>query len=137
MASWAVIECNEQILLIRRSKITSRPGQWCFPGGGIKNHETAEAACSREVKEETGLDVEITETAAVMGENHYFRCHMQCDTQQINLQLKECDAFIWVEPARLLAVGQIMDFRTVYQVMLLMGFDISLNDEARQTTDTT
>lgn len=33
---------------------------WNFPGGGVEDRETAEQACKREVREETGYDVSIT-----------------------------------------------------------------------------
>jgi len=34
---------------------------WNFPGGGVDEGETPEEACIREMKEETGLDIRITE----------------------------------------------------------------------------
>lgn len=34
-----------------------------FPGGGIEIHETLEEGLKREVKEETGLEIEIQELA--------------------------------------------------------------------------
>ena len=39
---------------------------WGLPGGGVKRNETAEEAAIREVKEETGLDVELLKELAVM-----------------------------------------------------------------------
>lgn len=51
----AIIIQDGMVLLIRRIK----PGRdyYTLPGGGVKLDETFAEACSREVKEETGLDV--------------------------------------------------------------------------------
>lgn len=46
------------VLLVRRGK-EPRRGQWSLPGGAQKVGETVAEAARREVREETGLDVEI------------------------------------------------------------------------------
>lgn len=58
-SAWGVIFKGEQCLFIKRSPNTSRPGQWCLPGGGNKSDEAPVETCVREVKEEVGLDVEV------------------------------------------------------------------------------
>jgi len=54
----AVIIENERILLVKR-KYDPFKNYWALPGGFIELGETVEAACIREVKEETNLDVEF------------------------------------------------------------------------------
>ena len=49
---------GEDALLVRRAKDPGR-GQWSIPGGAIKVGETLRQALSREMREETNLDVEI------------------------------------------------------------------------------
>ncbi len=49
----------ERVLLIRRAK-PPRQGTWSLPGGRQRHGETVRAAAMREVREETGLEVEIT-----------------------------------------------------------------------------
>lgn len=47
---------NEQVLLVKRCDVPV----WVFPGGGIEEGESPEEAVVREVREETGLSVEIS-----------------------------------------------------------------------------
>lgn len=54
----AVIIDDGKVLLIRR-RYEPLAGQWSLPGGAVDIGETLEAATAREMKEETGLDVEV------------------------------------------------------------------------------
>ena len=54
----AVVTTGEGMLLIKR-KNPPFQGMWALPGGFVEVGETTEAACIREVEEETGLIVEI------------------------------------------------------------------------------
>jgi ADP-ribose pyrophosphatase YjhB (NUDIX family) len=64
----AIIEFPiNKILLIKRGTVVFR-GYWALPGGKVEAEETVEEAIVREVKEETGLKVEIIRK---IGEYHY------------------------------------------------------------------
>ena len=55
----AIVKCDiDSIILIRR-KYDPFKGLWALPGGFVEYGETVETAVLREVKEETGLDVEL------------------------------------------------------------------------------
>ena len=55
VAGGCILNETGEILLQRRGD----SNMWGFPGGAIELGETPEAAAIREVKEETGLDVEV------------------------------------------------------------------------------
>jgi ADP-ribose pyrophosphatase YjhB (NUDIX family) len=52
----AVITDDDRLLLIHRTD----NDRWALPGGGVELGETVSDAVRREVKEETGIDVEVT-----------------------------------------------------------------------------
>jgi len=54
----AVIFNNEKVLLVKRGKEPGY-GKWSIPGGAVELGETLKEGLLREVKEETGLEVEI------------------------------------------------------------------------------
>ncbi|MBK5257840.1 MAG: NUDIX hydrolase [Vicinamibacteria bacterium] len=49
---------RDEVLLIKRGK-PPHYGRWMIPGGALEWGETLQAATVREVREETGIDVEI------------------------------------------------------------------------------
>lgn len=52
-----ILVVEGKVLLIKRGREPFQ-GQWAIPGGRIDDDETAEQCLRREMKEETGLDVE-------------------------------------------------------------------------------
>lgn len=54
----AIVTDGSEILLLRRSDTdTRRPLQWDIPGGAVEENENYSNAVSREIAEETGLDI--------------------------------------------------------------------------------
>ncbi|AXF56088.1 NUDIX hydrolase [Salicibibacter kimchii] len=66
MKSWSdsaavCINENSEVLMVR----AFYSDKWAVPSGGIKELETPECCCIREVKEETGYDVKVIEELKV------------------------------------------------------------------------
>jgi mutator protein MutT len=56
-SAYAIIVRNQQMLLVN----TRSTGKYFFPGGAVELGERLEAALKREVREETGLEIEVGE----------------------------------------------------------------------------
>jgi ADP-ribose pyrophosphatase YjhB (NUDIX family) len=66
IAAYGVARDGEgRFLLCRLSAVTTLPGTWTLPGGGIDFGEHPEAAVVREIEEETGLRGRVLELLLV------------------------------------------------------------------------
>jgi len=61
-----VVERDNLVLLTRRKSEGLLGGLWEFPGGQIEDGESSRNACEREIREETGLTVEVEEQIALV-----------------------------------------------------------------------
>lgn len=62
-----------KLLMVRRAKEPGR-GLWSIPGGRLEPGEYIAQGVAREVKEETGLDVEVRDLLGILevpGDTHY------------------------------------------------------------------
>lgn len=111
LAVSAAIFRDGRVLIVRRARPPAN-GLFTLPGGGVELGETLEEAVVREVREETGLDVEpvalagyrqaITRDAAGEVERHFvilpFAARWIAGEVSLNEELGEAR---WLEPAEL------------------------------------
>ncbi|SOE19815.1 8-oxo-dGTP diphosphatase [Spirosomataceae bacterium TFI 002] len=55
----AIIENENQVLVVQRSEYMKLPLKWEFPGGKIEKWETDEDCIKREIREELNLEIEL------------------------------------------------------------------------------
>ena len=60
----AIIVRDERVLLVRRAHPPLQ-GEWSIPGGLVETGETTQEAVIREVREETGLEIQVAKLAKV------------------------------------------------------------------------
>ena len=65
VGAYAVIIRHDRILLTRLAPHITRGELWTLPGGGLDHGEDPRDAVLREIREETGLEAEVGETARV------------------------------------------------------------------------
>lgn len=60
----AIVLHEGRILLVRRDREPAR-GRWSLPGGRVMLGETLAEACTREIREETGIDIDVDGVAGI------------------------------------------------------------------------
>ena len=127
-SSWGIIIKDSKYLFIQRSERSSRPKQWCVPGGGIKKNEMPEQACTREVKEEVGPTMSVNKLIRSDETFNYYLCNLIDSNENIKLQLKECTEFEWINLDDLLSLGEIMELQRMIRVFSDFGFNIDMSN---------
>jgi nucleoside triphosphatase len=101
-----VVNPKGEVLIVRSSKWSDK---YTVPGGHIELGELAEDAIKREVREETGLDVEVVKLLLVqqavypkfyLKHEHFVFMDYVCRTQETNVKLdgRELQYYVWVNP---------------------------------------
>ncbi len=102
-----------KILLLHRNENKSQGNRWGLPAGKVENGESIKNANVREVKEETGIDIE-KENVDYLGEtyhhhgNYDFVFHtfyIRLNTiHDVKINFGEHEEFIWKTPAEVLTM---------------------------------
>ena len=104
-AAVGVIRRNGRLLVTRRPADGLLGGLWEFPGGKIRPGEDPADACVREIAEEVGLQVTVTEALARVRHAYtHFRVRLHvfvCRVRAGRVRLKGPVAFRWVRLAEL------------------------------------
>ncbi|MHA1988725.1 MAG: NUDIX hydrolase [Promethearchaeota archaeon] len=62
-----VVKHNDKFLILKKAADDwNYPNKWSFCSGYVKEYESAESTCLREIKEETGLDAKIIKTGKIL-----------------------------------------------------------------------
>ena len=85
-AGACVRDAEGRILLLRRSD-----GLWSVPGGGLEPGERLDQAVAREVREETGLEVEPTALIGVYSDPEYIFTYPNGHQVQPIIAFFECE----------------------------------------------
>lgn len=103
----AIIRRNAHILLAQRPPDKKLGGLWEFPGGKVEPGESPETALHRELQEELGCTVRITQALAPFVHAYDwggielipFICELEASSPEPHPH--EHTALAWVEPAQL------------------------------------
>jgi 8-oxo-dGTP diphosphatase len=107
VAAVALIDPDGRVLVARRPEGKAMAGLWEFPGGKVRAGEAPEAALTRELKEELGIDVQAACLAPFTFASHrYETFHLLmplylCRRWEGMVAPQEGQAVKWVKPNKL------------------------------------
>jgi len=94
-----IVNDDGRVLAARRSSSMDLPGKWEFPGGKVEPGETLQEALIREIKEELGIVVGISDTMSAHV-HHYKEKSIQlipfvCSVLSGEIILREHQSWNW------------------------------------------
>ena len=99
-----IVNSDNKILLLKRSDYPDQwmPDKWALVGGGIEKKEKPEEACKREIKEETGLEIDdFVESFTIQrhkdSEETIFACRYEGEDTDVDLDMKENVKYGWYD----------------------------------------
>lgn len=97
----ALIIQNKKVLITQNNAGSDHPFQWEFPGGKIKEHESANDCIQREIKEELELEIGILSKVNPVefdyGIKQIILIPFICSIKKGEIKLNEHHAFRWVD----------------------------------------
>ncbi|MBI1984780.1 MAG: (deoxy)nucleoside triphosphate pyrophosphohydrolase [Candidatus Wildermuthbacteria bacterium] len=105
----AIIRRGDCFLVAKRPKNKAGAGKWEFPGGKIEPLESPEECLVREIQEEFGASVLISESLAVLdyeypeGGKFRFHCYL-CEIPNEEPKALEHEEIAWVEAKNLAGI---------------------------------
>ena len=132
-----IVDESARVLLVKR-RFEPLAGQWSLPGGAVDVGETLAACVVREMREETGLDVEVGAVIEVFDrimhdaggrvQYHYVLVDYVCRPVGGTLAAASDVAEVaWVDP------GDLARFHLTDKAMEVIGHALRLADEAGWT----
>jgi mutator protein MutT len=133
-----IVDEAARVLLVKR-RFEPLAGQWSLPGGAVDVGETLEACVTREMREETGLDVEVGPVIEVFDrimhdadgrvQYHYVLVDYVCRPAGGTLNAASDVADVaWVEP------GGLGRFNLTDKAMAVIGRGLTLAAEVGWTS---
>ncbi|OYT31779.1 hypothetical protein DRJ22_00140 [Candidatus Woesearchaeota archaeon] len=100
IAEYGIIIKDNKFLMLQFSKKTNPTEKWIFPGGRMNANEKPKQALKREIKEETGLEVEIKKPIDVLEwgekEDNRYAIFFKCKHKKGKVRLsKEHQNYKW------------------------------------------